>query len=517
MSKARIYARNLAANWIGHGASMVVLFFLSPFVIHTLGLVQYGIWSLLTVVTGYMGILDLGVRASTGRHVTLYIGKEDHQSVDETIRTSLTFFSTIGILIVAVGVVLGWVFPSAFSSVPAEYNSLIRLLLPLLALNIWLTTFRSVLASVMIAHDRFDLTNGVDLVMLVIRTVGTILVLNAGMGLLGLTLVVVGCNIVGMACTWVLARRTYRRLRVWPFMFSRPRMRELLGYGIAAFVSAIAIRLMGQTSLVVVGAALDVSAVAVFSVGAMLVFYSSTFVGIIAGTFFPPVQRAVARGEMGSVRWLFHRQVRLAMILGLPVYVGFIIFGRSFIRLWMLGREFGPESVETAAVVMGILAGSKLLYLLTVGSDELLAATGHIKYNAGIAIVEGVCNLSLSVLFLMVFGWGLAGVAAGTLVARLLTRTFALPWYACRQARINWGKFLLGIGGAEIVTGSMFIAWCLLVQNVLSGDSWVGFWVQVGVAMLGYVPMAFWILLPADDRKRIWRRLRPRAAREETH
>lgn len=61
MSRARIYARNLAANWIGHGASLVVMFFLSPFVIYTLGQVEYGIWSLLTVLTGYMGVLDLGV------------------------------------------------------------------------------------------------------------------------------------------------------------------------------------------------------------------------------------------------------------------------------------------------------------------------------------------------------------------------------------------------------------------------------------------------------------------------
>lgn len=62
MSKGRIYARNLAANWIGYGASMVVLFFLSPYMINELGEVEYGLWSLLMVVTGYMAILDPSVR-----------------------------------------------------------------------------------------------------------------------------------------------------------------------------------------------------------------------------------------------------------------------------------------------------------------------------------------------------------------------------------------------------------------------------------------------------------------------
>ena len=357
MSKARVYARNLAANWIGHGASMVVLFFLSPFVIHTLGNIQYGIWSLLTVLTGYMGILDLGVRASTGRHVTLYIGKKDHKSVDETIRTSLAFFSAVGILIVAIGATLGWLFPNAFSSVPIEYHALVRLLLPILALNMWITTFGSVFASVLIAHDRFDLGNAVGLVTLAIRTAGTVLVLNAGMGLLGLTLIVVGCNVLGVIVTWMLARRIYRRLRIWPFVFSKPRMREILGYGVAAFVSAIAFKIIGQTDLVIVGAVIGVEQVTIYSVGAMLIYYSSTFIGQIGGTFFPPVQRAVAKGEIGSARWLFFRQVRLSMILGVPMYVGFIVFAEPFIRLWMFSTTFPQSAVKSAAIVMGILAG----------------------------------------------------------------------------------------------------------------------------------------------------------------
>ena len=41
MSKARVYARNLTANWIGYVANIVVMFFLTPFVIHELGRTGY--------------------------------------------------------------------------------------------------------------------------------------------------------------------------------------------------------------------------------------------------------------------------------------------------------------------------------------------------------------------------------------------------------------------------------------------------------------------------------------------
>lgn len=84
--------RNIFINWGGHGANVLIMFFLSPFIVHTIGTVQYGIWSLVTLLTGYMGVLDLGIRASTGRYVVLYIGQKDHEKVDQTIRTALGFF-----------------------------------------------------------------------------------------------------------------------------------------------------------------------------------------------------------------------------------------------------------------------------------------------------------------------------------------------------------------------------------------------------------------------------------------
>jgi len=55
MSSARKHARNLFINWSGHVVSLVVMFFLSPFVVHRLGDVNYGVWTLMTSLTGPVG------------------------------------------------------------------------------------------------------------------------------------------------------------------------------------------------------------------------------------------------------------------------------------------------------------------------------------------------------------------------------------------------------------------------------------------------------------------------------
>ena len=499
----RVQIRNLLANWIGHGANMVVLLLLSPFVVHTLGKVEYGIWSLLMVLTGYMGVLDLGIRASTGRYVILYVGRGDRQRVDETIRTGLGFFVVVGVVVQVAAALIGWVFPSAFADVPPAYYGTVKLLLPLLAVNVWISAFASVIGSVLPAYDRFDLRCGLDLTVLAFRTVGTIWALKAGSGLVGLSMVVVACNVLALAGNWFLSRRVHPGLRVWPLVFSRERLRELFTYGFYALIGTISMKIIGQTDLVVTGALISVAAVTVYSVGAMLIYYSSTLIEQINQTFFPPVQRAEARGEMGAVRWLFFRQVRLAMIFGLPMNVGFMVFGTAFIRLWMLKGDFTESNVCKAGLVMAILASSKLLILFESGADALLAAVGHIRFSAIMNVANALLNLGLSVFFVVVLDWGLAGVAAGTLVARLIVGTFIVPWYACRKVGLNWRRYLADIGGRECICIAAFGAVCAAIRWAVPRPSWMVFWMQVVLALVCYVPIAWAVLVPGDDRRRM--------------
>ncbi len=508
MSSARIFARNLTANWTGHVVNLVVMFFLSPFVVHTLGEVEYGIWSLMTLLTGYMGILDLGIRASTGRYIILYLGRGEHDKVDQTIRTSLGIFSVIGFGIVAVGAVLGWLFPRFFSSVPAEYHTMVKLLLPLLAANVWISMVRVLFSSVLTAHERFDISNGLDLIMLALRTVGTIWALKWGMGIVGLSIVVVASNLAGLLGNQFFARRIYARLRLWPLLFLKERLYELYSYGIFAFITAVSFKIIGQTDLFIAGAAVSVTSVTVYSMGAMLSFYTSSFLNQIAVTFFPPLQRAIACNEKGSCRWLFFRQVRLGLIFGLPLYGGFCFFGESFLNLWMFDSEKFPlSSVRQASLVLVLLAVSHLPSLMSIGGRGVLSAMGHVKLTATLSIAEALLNLGMSLFFVLILNWGLAGIAAGTMVSRILLDFFVLLWFTCRKMGIQWQSFGWEIGSRAALVFLLFAGLCLFVRWRIPGTSWFLFFGQIILVMIGYLPIALFLLLPAHDRNRLFQRI----------
>nr|WP_319491257.1 polysaccharide biosynthesis C-terminal domain-containing protein [uncultured Desulfobacter sp.] len=504
MSSAKSILKNLTANWIGVGANLLVMFFLSPFIVHTLGVTEYGIWQLLTVLTGYMGILDLGVRASTGRYIMLYLGKGQQDKVDETIRTGLGLYTTLSGFIMLAGVLLGLGFPYLFPSVPFQYHGMLRILLPILAFNIWISATGVVLSSILTAYERFDVARGADLIVLTVRTIGTIVALKLDMGLVGLTAAIILSNLVGLAMNYLLASKIHNNLKIFPFILMKERVKELYSYGIGAFLIAVSVRIIGQTDLLIVGTFINVDSVAIYSIGAMVIYYSGTFTKMIDNTFFPGLQKAVAQNKQNEANYILIRQIQLSLIVGILLFIGYFSFGKSFIRLWMYEpRNFPLSSVVKAAQVMAILSCSKLLLLLGSFSRSILAATDHIGFAAKMTVLEAIVNLLLSITFVVICGWELNGVAAGTFAAHLMFQTILVPYYACRKAGIDWSRiiFLTGVKGG--ICGTSFFVACHYIQKFTHSRTWVEFFFQVFLAVLIYLPVAWLTLVPINDRDRL--------------
>jgi O-antigen/teichoic acid export membrane protein len=500
---ARIHLRNLAFNWGGHAATMVVMFFLSPYVVGNLDAVSYGIWSLLNVLTGYMGIFDLGVRASVGRHVALYLGKEDPVGVDETIRAGFGFFSLVGVLILLAGILLGWLFPFLFKGVSPQHYDMVRILLPLMAINVWLSAIAAIYSSVLAAHDRFDIARGVDMAVLLIRTMGTVYVLEAGWGLWGLVFAVIVGNACALFGNRLFAGKVSEGLKSFPFLYTRNRMAELFGYGVPASIGNASVKIIGQSDLIIVGLALSVSSVREYSVGAMLILYTGSFFRVINRTLFPSIQKYVARGHDGDARHLFYRQIRLYLCSGVVVYVGYIFYSEPFINLWMLQENFGSSSVTASALVMTILAAARLPTLFTNPCISYLAAKGYVRFNAGVVFLEALVNIALSLLFVFAFGWGLLGVALGTLASRLLTSTVLIPYLLVRNTNIKLKKFVAEAVIPGVIAGSVFSVMCFSMLELLYPISWAVFFFQVASLLIVWTLIAYVFLIPSEYRERI--------------
>ena len=61
MTKKSQLIRGVTMNWLAMATSMLLGFFISPFVVHHLGDSSYGVWTVIVSIASYMQLLDLGL------------------------------------------------------------------------------------------------------------------------------------------------------------------------------------------------------------------------------------------------------------------------------------------------------------------------------------------------------------------------------------------------------------------------------------------------------------------------
>src|SRR5579863_5970723 len=106
MSRAAQLVRSIAGNWTAFIVSAGVAFFLSPFIVHHLGNIAYGVWTLVVSMVSFMSLLDLGLRGAVTRFVARNHAQGNHSESSRAVSAAFWVRIWICLAIVIASVVL---------------------------------------------------------------------------------------------------------------------------------------------------------------------------------------------------------------------------------------------------------------------------------------------------------------------------------------------------------------------------------------------------------------------------
>jgi O-antigen/teichoic acid export membrane protein len=425
--------KNILGSWMGLAASMAVGFFLTPFILHRLGNVGFGLWVLTTTVTGYYGLLDFGLRSAIIRYVSRDAATDDWSAVSETVSTIFCSYSIIGLMIAAVTLAIAWRFGAWFHVAP-EWARSGKLLLIIMGCGAGLTVPWTVFGGVLEGVQRFYFVGPVQTLAALVRAILIVIALRSGGGLVAVGLISMGTNLVSHLVYTAAVARLCPALELRWRHVRLARFRVVLQFGVITFVISIAQQLRFQADSIVIGAFMAVPLITVFALGAKLVSYSTDAVQFMAQVFTPMSSHYEARGEFDQLRRVFVVGNRYASLVILPISVTLLLAGQSLLRVWV-GAGYGASFA-----VMVILLVPTTLYLAQAASTKILFGMSKHGALAVMLPAEGVANLGLSILLLR--WYGIYGVAWGTAIPMLFTSLVFLPFYLCRLLQMRVGSFL---------------------------------------------------------------------------
>ncbi len=218
MPRARRIAQNVLSNWLALAITTVVGFFLSPFVVHYLGNLTYGVWVIVMSLVAYMNLLDLGLRGAVTRFVSKGTAQDDHEESSRVVSGALWIRLWISLAVVGAGIIFSVALNHIFK-IPVELQQAARIAVLVTAVTVALNLWCGVFGGVLVALHRYDLTSSVSILQTCARAVGIIVLLRTGHGILSLALWDLCTSVLANAATIFLCFRVYPRLKV---VFTRP-------------------------------------------------------------------------------------------------------------------------------------------------------------------------------------------------------------------------------------------------------------------------------------------------------
>ncbi len=485
--------QNVLVNWAAYAVTILIGFFMSPFLVRYLGDPVYGVWTLLGSLTGYLGLLDFGITPSTVKKVAEYRAQDDQNAINRVVTGGVVVFMAIGAISLLASVVISFYFNDLFPN-PLLRSTAAALVL-LTGLNLAVTFPASVFIGVLRGFQRYDIDASVSTLALIARSILIVILLRSGYGIIALAIATFVFDIARLGYLWKRAYDVNPGLRVARQFFDKDEIRRLFAYSSHFFLIAVGNKINFLTDSIVIGIFLSVAAVTPYSIALRLVSYLRELVIEMTGVLMPAITHLHTTKATEGVRELHIRATKYAALLSLPVGALFLILGDNFIALWM-GQRF--VTVNHTQDLLSALTIGIVVHLLGTPTGSVLTGLGRHDIVARFSILQALTNLVVTLI--LVKPLGLMGVALGTTISMccffVWSNYIFFKHYLQQPILIFVRRALIG----AIIAQVPFSALLLAIKIWMPPSTLGGFFLRVGVAFIFYGVLVFLLCLSADER-----------------
>ena len=480
--------RGVAFNWIGHACSFVITFFLTPFLVHTLGNQAYGLWAMVMGLTGYYSLADVGLGGTAIKYISDYDATGKRSKVQSLISTLVGCYVVLALSVVVIGLGIAWVFPHVVQSGGQSVGT-IRTVVTLVAITFAVQLVGRPFRSGLTAMTRFGLQNSLEIGCQLSRALLLVLVLRAGGGLAAMAWVTLITGALTELTRYWFATKILGGPLLSPALFDRSLVKQVLVFSSGIFVINGGRKIAQNAGILIVGILAGPAAAAFYAIGESLVKKPGQMIGGVVHVVLPVASRLNAQKRAEELIQVTVLVARLLLALALSIAVVVVVFGRRLVDLW-IEMGFGTQVYP----VVCALAAALVLRQLAGGNAPVLTAMGRLRFNAFVSCGEALFTILLGALLTVRAGAG--GMALAVLAVQLV-RGIVLSSYTCRSVAYPWASYLLSALLPAVVANVPVVAVALTIRSVMPASS---IWTIVGQVLMVLLMsgvVVFLVCLPA--------------------
>jgi O-antigen/teichoic acid export membrane protein len=493
---SKTIARNVSANYIGIFVQIGIAFLLSPFLVHTLGDIKYGLWTIIAALSGYLSLLDMGISAAVTKFTSSYNKSGNYKALNETLKAAwallLIACTALGILVIIGLVVI------ELDLISFELDSrTVKFLLVLTAIDVSLFVITGLYRGLIEGLQRFDISNIARVLAACFKALLFYSFLVNGFGLITMVVISLITNLLLLVCFQLFIRIKYNQISIRDKGVKRNQIAKVFDYSKYVFLAMIFSQILAYSGTLIIGAGVGAAAVTYFIIPWTLFEYVKQFSLAISRTFLPVFSEYDEGSQSDKIRILLLSGTRYMLIFSSLLTIGLFVLGESFINIWM-GGHYG----EKASLLILIFAFLQYFYSPSLICGAYLQGVSKHRFLSISTMILSIFSVLLSIL--LVRNYGVIGVALGSVIPQLFLYGILFPIYSCRSVGIGFGKYLKETH-LKLVTPNLILIFLLyyLRDFVLYPEGYFFLFAQAILATAVYLVAVYAFTLNKDERSLI--------------
>jgi len=421
-------------SYISIVASTLVQLLYTPFLIFKLGQSEYGLYSLINSVIGYLTVLDLGF----GNAIIVYTAKYRAQKkYDEEKRLHGMFkiiFRIIGLIAGLMGIILFLNVNLLFGKTmtPIELNEAKTMML-ILAFNLMITFNFSIYSSIISAYEKFTYQKIMAIINTLMKPLLMLPLLFMGYKAVAMTIVITVINI-GILFSNYLYCRNKLGIKIRFSGFDKKLFKIIFSYSIWIFLGVIVDKANWSVDQFVLGSVAGTVAVSLYSVASTINHLFLNLSTAISNVLLPKVSKMIAnKVSNDEITNEFIKVGRIQYYIIFLMCTGLILFGKEFIIAWV-----GEKYIESYYVALILIIPVCFPLIQNLGLS-IMQAMNKYKFKSISTFIMAIFNILISIYLSKLYG--AIGAAIGTALGLIICNIILINIYYYKVIKIDVIKF----------------------------------------------------------------------------
>ena len=434
MSNSNERKRGAILSYLSIILSTVVQLVYTPLLIRMLGQSEYGLYSLVSSVIGYLTVLDLGFGNAIVVFTAKYRANKEYEKEKKLHGMFLVIFCIIGLIAGLLGLLLYFNIPLLFGKTMTDIElHKAKMMMLILSFNLAVTFPFSIYSSIITAYEKFTFQKVMSILNTLLKPVLMIPLLFLGYKSITMTVVITVINIIVLLSNYFYCKKKLG-VNIKFTGFDKKLFKTIFSYSFFIFLGVIVDKVNWSVDQFVLGAVSGTIAVSLYSVASQI---NTLFVNLscaMSGVLLPKVSKMIAKKASDEeMTKEFIKVGRLQYLIIFLMASGFTLFGKEFIIAWA-GKNFATSYYIAVILILPLCVP----LIQNLGISIMQAKNMH-KFRSILLALIAIANIFISIPLAKAYGG--IGSAIGTSLSLIIGNIIILNIYYHKKVGINVIEF----------------------------------------------------------------------------